>query len=188
MPEPWYRRKTYDARPASRTRQWIGEATISNWASIHTYAHYCWRKNCPGKEYSYQPASIFLTKNPPRNRGGFKEVLYQYLNCQGTITSSLIDVNGPVLYQYLNCQGTITVAARLRLVLILYQYLNCQGTITIQAISNSRTTLYQYLNCQGTITPSPSRSGADSLYQYLNCQGTITNCRSGYPILNYTNI
>ena len=71
-----------------------------------------------------------------------KNILYQYLNCQGTITKYK-GVNMPEkLYQYLNCQGTITVHPTTTLPRPLYQYLNCQGTITKDNINNNRLLIF----------------------------------------------
>ena len=46
------------------------------------------------------------------------------------------------LYQYLNCQGTITLLALVSRQASLYQYLNCQGTITKDGINNSRLLIF----------------------------------------------
>ena len=46
------------------------------------------------------------------------------------------------LYQYLNCQGTITFKTDIGWEGLLYQYLNCQGTITKGGINNSRLLIF----------------------------------------------
>ena len=101
-------------------------------------------------------------------------ILYQYLNCQGTITTPPNTYEQTRLYQYLNCQGTITQRDDSNRQQELYQYLNCQGTKTMVLAFKSKLKLYQYLNCQGTITIQVVWIDTTRLYQYLNCQGTIT--------------
>ena len=64
-----------------------------------------------------------------------------------------------VLYQYLNCQGTITCDKRSLCTHLLYQYLNCQGTITKGDIIDFSMTVVVIWQCKTAAPPYVRASG-----------------------------